>query len=507
MSSRRRGTWAGRLALGMTLAGLLLAPTSASAVQSREAKTLHHRSRSFRIPFNIEEADRARLKEVQLYVSTDGGASWKKAGTSAPEETAFTYRVPRDGEYWIAVRTVDLKGRLFPPDDAAIQPGLKVVVDTTPPTILLTPLGRRGSRAGVRWDIRDEHLDAKTLTIEYQAEGARDWRQVPLKAYPLIGEEIWDAGTAGSVKVRSSVEDRAGNRQTAEVVLPDGLASNPSNSPSDERDFSAPPPISSASAAAEVRTPEGGEDGFVPADGQAEGTGAAEDVAQSKPTGRGGSLLIATTRFPLQYSVEDAGPEGPGLVELWTTKDNGRTWIRQPEDPDRSSPYNVELPGEGLYGLKLVVQSAAGLGDAPPGPGDRPDMWVEVDSTPPAVQLERPKIGIGRYAGKVQLTWRATDSHLGPRPVTLLYRPDRADATWIPIAGPLEASGKYVWSLPANAPTRFHIRAEAADKVGNKAAADTVETGAVLVDRTRPKGKIIGLDPSALGGPDGRQRR
>jgi hypothetical protein len=217
--------------------------------------------------------------------------------------------------------------------------------------------------------------------------------------------------------------------------------------------------------------------------------------------------LVPSPRFALQYSVEDAGPSGPALVELWTTRDGGRTWNRQPEDADRTSPYNVDLGADGTYGLWLVVQSAAGLGDGPPAPGDRPQTWVEVDSTPPTVQLDRPKVGTGASVGKVLITWRASDAHLATRPILLSYRADRPDAPWQAITARTENTGRYVWTVPANVPPRFHVRIDAFDAVGNHSSAETSESGPVLVDRTRPRGRIIGLDPGTLGGADARARK
>jgi hypothetical protein len=220
------------------------------------------------------------------------------------------------------------------------------------------------------------------------------------------------------------------------------------------------------------------------------------------------TLLAASPRFALQYAVEDAGPEGPALVELWVSRDGGQTWNRQPEDADRTSPYDVDLGGEGTFGLWLVVQSAANLGDPPPRPGDRPQMWVEVDATPPIVRLDTPRVGTGGNLGKVSITWRASDPHLGPRPVLLSYRADRPDAPWTPITDRLDNTGRYIWTLPPSVPPRIHLRIDVIDSIGNRASAET-QSKPILVDRSRPRGRILGLDPHSIGGtgPDGRSRR
>ena len=47
--------------------------------------TLYHKSRSFRIPFNVDPADRPRLKEVQLWVSQDSGFNWEPRSRTTPD--------------------------------------------------------------------------------------------------------------------------------------------------------------------------------------------------------------------------------------------------------------------------------------------------------------------------------------------------------------------------------------------------------------------------------------
>ena len=212
------------------------------------------------------------------------------------------------------------------------------------------------------------------------------------------------------------------------------------------------------------------------------------------------SMLVPTPRFKMQYAIEDAGPDGPAVVELWITQDGGRTWIRRGEDPDRKSPFDVDLGGEGTFGLSLVARSASGLGDQPPAPGDPPQSWVEVDTTPPSVQLYPPQIGTGPHAGKVAITWRASDLHLAPRSVSLLWRPDQPGSAWQPILDGQENMGQYIWAVPPSFPARFHIRVEAVDSVGHRGGAETSDSAPVIVDRSRPRSRIIGLDPNARAG-------
>jgi hypothetical protein len=526
--------------LGLGLALGFVAPAAPAAPPSAPRATrptIYHKSRSFRIPFNVDPADRPRLREVQLWVSDDSGFTWKTVSRTTPDRPSFTFRAARDAEYWFAVRTLDTTGKLYPGEDEQVEPSMKVVVDTKEPFLSLEPDGRRGSVASVRWEVRDEHLDLSTLVLKYQVEGARDWRQVPIRQRRLIGSESWDAGTAEPLKIRAEVADKADNKAETEITLPEGVPANPALS-SNESEFSAPPPIARISSGPNFPPPDdsapgqGGSDVFGsppmanaghPAGNAPEfdpdafagmGNGGAspapgpnaEVAAAPAPApapgpaaaaGGGRTLLVASPQFALQYAVDDAGPNGPAVVELWVTQDGGRTWIRRGEDPDRISPFVVDLGGEGTFGLALVARGASGLGDPPPAPGDPPQMWVEVDGTPPHVQLNPPQVGHGVHLGKVAITWRATDLHLGPQPVVISWRPaDQPNARWQPITDRIENTGKFIWTVPPNVPPRFHIRIDVVDTVGNRGSAETTDMGPIVVDRARPRSRILGLDPN-----------
>jgi hypothetical protein len=557
------------LRLSMLIASVaLVSQTNARAEDdSRQdgstVKTIYHKGRNFRIPFNFLPEDRARIKELNLLVSEDQGYHWRAISKTLPDHPTFTFRASHDGEYWFAVQTLRNDGKVAPAPDSRVEPNMIVVVDTFPPTLLLDPDKRRGSQASVRWEVKDENLDLKSLVVEYQVEGAGVWRRVPIKKPKLIGGQQWDAGTAEALRVRASVVDKAGNAAEAVIDLPEGSASPPDLAARDPNDEGppgisqisegAPPEITAGPSftpinppAAVSRKPSSGSgrpartsrgapnsgstrgladwardsgapavaravppvvdpratDLFPPAAGEPR-SASADPAAFTPPPAReggGGTLLVADPRFKLQYAIDDAGPDGPASVELWITQDGGRTWIRRGDDPDRVSPIEVDLGGEGTYGLCLVARSASGLGDQPPAPGDPPQSWVEVDSTPPAVQLQPPQVGTGINSGKVAMAWRASDLHLPPKSVVLSWRPDQQGAPWQTIADAQENTGHYVWTVPPTAPQRFHLKVEAVDSVGHHGSAETTDMGPIMVDRSRPRSRIIGLDPNARSG-------
>jgi hypothetical protein len=199
--------------------------------------------------------------------------------------------------------------------------------------------------------------------------------------------------------------------------------------------------------------------------------------------------VVNDPQITLEYEVTQYGPSGLSKVELWITKDDGRTWAYLTDDPDCKSPITATLPGEGVYGLRLVFQSGLGLTKGPPLANDLPDLRIEVDTTPPLVKLFEPRPDPQRRDTLI-VTWSATDRNLGSKPITLEYA-ERPEGPWMPIAADLPNSGSYSWQLPPKIPYRVFLRASAVDTAGNRSTAETREP--IPVDLTKPAGRILGI--------------
>jgi hypothetical protein len=188
----------------------------------------------------------------------------------------------------------------------------------------------------------------------------------------------------------------------------------------------------------------------------------------------------------LAYQIDQPGPEGVGRVEVWMTRDKGQTWKFLCEDPDRSSPVEIDLPGDGLYGLSLVVGNGPSLAPTPPAPGEIPDWCVEVDTSKPVAQIT----GVRLENGALVITWTASDNCLKPEPIDLYYAA-RPDGPWLPIARSLRNDGNYRWAMPANLAAEIYVRLEVTDRAGNVAECQTPQP--VARDSMRPKAHVIGL--------------
>jgi len=215
------------LNLTMWLAAVVAAiPPCEAAGAADSPDSLYWKQRVFSIPFQVNQADAETTSEVRLFVSVDGGRNWQFAQRAAPDARRFTFRAPRDGQYFFAIRSVDRRGNLQPPGALAAE--LRVFVDTQPPQLELD--AQRGPDGEVRlsWRALDPNLRAESLKIGYRASEGGNW--LPLDVAQQSADDQagsirsghatwWPPGEVQQLAVRGEVFDRAGNRGTAEGQL------------------------------------------------------------------------------------------------------------------------------------------------------------------------------------------------------------------------------------------------------------------------------------------------
>jgi len=213
-------------------------------------------------------------------------------------------------------------------------------------------------------------------------------------------------------------------------------------------------------------------------------------TGQVRPRGPLPPLRYANQlRALLNYEISRVGPSGVGAVELWLTSDDGRTWRKFAEDHDLTPPMQIDFPGEGVYGLTMIIRSRANLGRAAPQPGEVPEMRVEVDLTPPFGELHQVEADPQRRDTLV-FRWNASDRNLVANPISILWS-DKETGPWMPIASEVPNTGRYLWKMPPNLPYMVYLRLEVRDAAGNVGVAQTPKP--VLVDLVEPEGKLIGI--------------
>lgn len=179
---------------------------------------------------------------------------------------------------------------------------------------------------------------------------------------------------------------------------------------------------------------------------------------------------VADQEFEIHFKV-DEGSHPLESASIWCTDDAGRKWWKLLEAEKPCSPAVVPIPGEGLFGLYIVLKSAAGVSTELPIAGTDPHRWVYIDRTPPLVQLHAPAVVDGRRGGRaVQIRWSVIEDDLGERPIRLAYR-HGPDGEWTPLGEPLANSGAWDWNPPEDLFDDVVIRLSVADRAGNHSEA------------------------------------
>ena len=202
--------------------------------------------------------------------------------------------------------------------------------------------------------------------------------------------------------------------------------------------------------------------------------------------------IIGSNRFRLNYGIDSIDPSGVGKVVLWITRDDGRTWKTWGTDPDRRSPFPVEVTEQGRYGFRIVVQSKDGLTGQGPSSGDDADIWIVVDTTAPLAQITSVPYGRGTEAGKLIINYRVADPLLTLRPITLSYAANPA-GPWEVIEEGVRNQSRYAWKVSREVPEQIFLKIEAADRAGN--IGTHVLSQPVDVSGLVPSGTIHGVTP------------
>jgi hypothetical protein len=200
--------------------------------------------------------------------------------------------------------------------------------------------------------------------------------------------------------------------------------------------------------------------------------------------------MVNKKRIQFNFNISDVGPSKVKAVEVWYTVQGRGGWQKYEKEYSSEGPFEIDVDGEGRYGFTLVAVSGVGHAEARPQASDSPQVWVEVDLTPPAVQLVGIEVGTGPEKGTITIEWRATDKFLAAQPITLSY--GTAEGQWIPFASNIANSGRFVWRMPEGLPYQFPIRVDAIDQAGNVGTDKTKKD--VIVDLSIPKARVIGVE-------------
>jgi hypothetical protein len=444
----------------ITAAGALAQP---GGVGTSPASPKHIASRFFKIPFGALK-NAQEIRQLKLYLSANGGASWDLHGTAGPYQREFEVKVERDGPYAFALQIVYTNGDLQPTDTAGLRGSQFVVVDTEKPAIMLKPLPTRPSTepgkidVGVQWDVRDENLDPSSVRLEVRWAGQGQFVPIRDRAIGPQGEDVRAIYSMAKMEVRLTARDFAKNLAEQTVILGNGVGT-----------------------------------GAVSAEPTARDTGLGS-------SGRPGTRYLRSNVVVLEFAIEEKGPSGIASGDLWTTRD-GRDWKKADgtkpviNEKDDKITATFTAPEDGLFGFALIATSKANLSQPPPASSKDVQIWIKVDTKAPEANLVDVKFAQANDPQYIAISWKASDENLGATPITLQYSLEEkaADDKWLTLTDdPLTNSGRQVVKTPGVPGYQLWVRLKVVDLAGNQTVTSPKP---VVLDLVRPRVKITDAMP------------
>ncbi len=539
-----------KLGLGVvTLAvGWLAFATVRSAVgQPADGDYQVMKSRNLAFDLNVDADQKSAIHSIELYVCRDNSGVWELGNTATPDAKSILYTAKDDGVYLINMVIVYKTGVRDPADVTKAAPLQKLLVDATAPVVRLTA-DRKGDDVQVAWSVDERNpADAKTK-LEWKPTGDSElaWKSVTISSADRRSALFNPAGAAATVRV--TVEDAAGNvtmqskdvagstttafATPASIPAPDLKLGNevglvlpklapvsnlaplnppapvidltPKTSPAIAPPMIAPPTMPTPAALPAPVTPAG------PAPlVMGSGLGGTTTAPSAEMPG---VKVINFLKFDVPYQLE-AGPSGISKIELYVTRDDGKSWSKWSVHDGEQKPLRVALDTranvqpEGPYGFRLVPISGAGISELPPTEGAVPDFRVLVDLSPPLIKVYAPEADPNR-PGVLTLKWEIKDKNPLKDGVAIAWS-DTLAGPWKPIGSEtgstivagagtdltvrLADTGSFAWKLPEKVPARVYLRMTAWDAAGNKSEVTTPDP--VLVDLTKPRARIQDIIP------------
>lgn len=199
------------------------------------------------------------------------------------------------------------------------------------------------------------------------------------------------------------------------------------------------------------------------------------------------SLSFVVTVEPANEESRDAKS-----AELYISRFPDKGWVLDGvctpkyEESGLMFARAVTVPADGAYYFTSKGVDAVGASPAPLR-GERPQVRVIADTTPPQMELKAPKPGqILRAGEQIRIEWSAADINLAPHPVTLEYSADGGHS-WRTVGESLANTGHHFWALPENLDGALLLRGSCVDLAGNRGVDTAQAAWKVLPKITAPE--------------------
>jgi hypothetical protein len=201
--------------------------------------------RQVKLEFDVGKFGPSGLGGVDVYMTTDDGATWAKAPadqsaalpaaadvkSGAPVHGAVTVQLNKEDVtygFYLVVKSKAGLGKPAPRNGIDL-PQVRIEVDTTAPEAELyrpEPDPEKRNTVVLGWKASDKNLAGAPISLEYAASKDGPWEYIGAPELPNSGRFSWTVpdNMPASVYLRLTVRDTAGNKavaQTGEPVLID----------------------------------------------------------------------------------------------------------------------------------------------------------------------------------------------------------------------------------------------------------------------------------------------
>jgi hypothetical protein len=188
-------------------------------------------SKHFQLDYDVESVGPWGVRRVELWGTSDGGATWTHYGVDTDNQSPLTATVEGEGTYGFRILVQSGSGLVESPPQAGEAPEMWIGVDLTPPACRITEVEQgSGERAGqvlIHWQADDASLAERPVSLAFSQRQGGPW--LPIAAgLRNTGRYVWqlDSRVPDQLYLHLEVRDEAGNFtafDTAEPVLVNAL--------------------------------------------------------------------------------------------------------------------------------------------------------------------------------------------------------------------------------------------------------------------------------------------
>jgi hypothetical protein len=182
-------------------------------------------TRRFALEYELESVGPSGVARVELWQTTDGGATWSLYGVDEDHTSPMLVEVEGEGNYGFVMVVESGAGLRGPQPQPGDEPEMSVTVDLTPPTARLLSVRPQwvqgpsgpGIELLLEWEAADERLAARPITLLAAEKPGGPWSMVRANL-EHTGRLAWrlEGEPPGELFIRLEVRDAAGNLRSVD---------------------------------------------------------------------------------------------------------------------------------------------------------------------------------------------------------------------------------------------------------------------------------------------------